>query len=88
MNDDVLDVFSYALDLMNRPYTLFYGQQVYGEYSKSEMPKVHTFPEGCYMHNSWTNGWYVKLGGGFTPINLSDLPPEVKVNCLLLGINI
>lgn len=69
-------------------YLVFYGQQIYGEYTKSEFPKVYSLPDGCYMLAPFTHCWYVKIDGGFIPINLSDLPPEVKVNCLLLGINI
>ena len=71
---------------------VFYGQQVYGEYTKDEISaryiRHEPFPDGCYMRNPFTQQWYVHIGGGFTPINLSDIPKEVRVNCLLMGITI
>ena len=70
---------------MNK-YIVFYGQQVFGEYEKPDIwTRVDVFPDGCYMRNPMGN-WYIRIGGGFTPINLCDIPPEVRVNCLLMGI--
>lgn len=73
---------------MNK-YIVFYGQQVYGEYEKPAIwDQIHDFPDGCYLLNSSLKSWYIRLDGGFTRINLWDIPPEVRVNCLLLGIQI
>ena len=69
---------------MSHPnHTVFYGQQVYGEYPDA-LPSMD-LPDGCYLQTKKPE-WYIKIGGGFTPINLCDIPPEVRVNCLLLGI--
>ena len=63
-------------------YTVFYGQQVYGEFDK--FPK--DLPDGAYVKTP--KYWYIVLAGTMTPINLSDIPPEVRLNCLLMDINI
>lgn len=68
-------------------YIVFYGQQIYGEYDKANLPFAFDLPQGCYVRDP-KGVWYITLGGGTTPINLSDIPPEVRVNCLLMGINI
>lgn len=40
-------------------------------------------PDGAYMlQNSRT--WYVVMGRGFTPINLCDVPKELRLLALLL----
>ena len=73
---------------MPSTYIVFYGQQVYGEYEKPEIwTPVSTFPDGCYMLNTFTKSWYVLSVRTWLPINYSDLPPEVRLNCLLMGIS-
>ena len=68
--------------------TVFYGQQIYGEYTKQEWWDIRpSIPDGSYIRN-WCDNWYIKLCGGFTPINYSDIPKEVRLNCLLMGITI
>ncbi len=82
--DDFADALSYLFQSMSQKYIVFYGQQVYGEF---ENLAPLDLPDGCYVRGFMGN-WYVRIGGGLTPINLSDIPPEVRLNCLLLGINI
>lgn len=73
---------------MNK-FIVFYGQQVYGEYTAANIYALRLeFPNGCYMRSPQTQNWYVRLSGSWTPINYSDIPPEVRVNCLLLGISV
>ena len=67
---------------------VFYGQQIYEEYPvAAHWERLNTFPDGCYLRNH-LGFWYIHIGGGFTPINYSDIPPEVRVNCLLMGISV
>ena len=61
-------------------FIVFYGQQIYGEYDK--FPR--DLPDGALVKTPLA--WWVMLAGGLTPINLCDIPPEVRVNCLLMGI--
>ena len=69
---------------MNK-FIVFYGQQIYGEYDTH--PRYAELPDGAYLRSP-KGVWYIVLGTGLTPINYSDIPPEVRVNCLLLGISI
>jgi hypothetical protein len=68
-------------------WIVFYGQQVYGEYSLTTIPPASHLPDGAYLRDP-KNRWYIILSGGLTPINLSDIPNEVRLNCLLMGIDI
>ena len=68
-------------------YIVFYGQQVYGEYSRTTVPPSCELPDGCYVRNP-KGHWYILIGGGSTPINYSDIPNEVRLNCLLMGISV
>lgn len=69
-------------------FIVFYGQQIYGEYDGLTMCKIRPdLPDGCYMRSPQAD-WYLRLWGSWTPINYSDLPPEVRLNCLLMGIPI
>lgn len=71
---------------MSQPsHIVFYGQQVYGEYEIATVPPASHLPDGAYMLAP-RGSWYIVLSGGLTPINYSDIPPEVRVNCLLMGI--
>ncbi len=65
---------------------VFYGQQIYGEYSRDDSPPPRELPDGCYIRYPETHGWYIVMCRGLTPINPSDIPPEVRLNCLLMGI--
>ncbi len=64
---------------------MFYGQQLYGTYSSNTPFQVTDLPDGAYA-KSYLGYWYLVLNNGLTPINLSDIPPEVRLNCLLMGI--
>lgn len=67
-------------------FIVFYGQQVYGEYEKPDIWTRHSdFPDGSYMRNPM-GMWYLRFSGSWMGINLCDVPPEIRVNCLLLGI--
>ena len=68
-------------------HVVFYGQQVYGEYGIATVPPASHLPDGAYMLAP-RGRWYRVLSGGLTPINLCDIPAEVRMNCLLLGIPI
>lgn len=85
--NDFEDAIAYAFQAMTMgKFIVFYGQQVYGEYDKSTMwSRASNFPEGSYLRNPMGD-WYIRIGCGWTPINLCDIPPEVRVNCLLMGI--
>lgn len=79
--NDFEDAISYAFQNMTMgKFIVFYGQQIYGEYDK--FPR--DLPDGALVKTPLA--WYVMLAGALTPINLCDIPPEVRVNCLLLGI--
>ena len=65
---------------------VFYGQQIYGEYSRHNIPPIWELPDGCYIRYPETPGWYIVTHRGLALINLSDIPPEVRLNCLLMGI--
>lgn len=69
---------------MNK-YIVFYGQQVYGEYDTH--PRYADLPDGAYLRSP-KGVWYIMTHRGLTPINLSDIPNEVRLNCLLMGIPI
>lgn len=65
--------------------TVFYAGQLHEEADK--WIPVHTIPDGAYVLNQNKAGatWYVIRYGGATPINLSDVPKELRL--LLLIIN-
>ena len=67
---------------------VFYGQQIYGEYSLDDIPPTWELPDGCYIRYPETHMWYIVTHRGLALINLSDIPPEVRLNCLLMGIPI
>ena len=67
---------------------VFYGQQIYGEYSLDDVPPTGELPDGCYIRYPDTHGWYIVTHRSLALINLSDIPPEVRLNCLLMGIPI
>ena len=70
-------------------FIVFYGQQIYGEYDSVTMYDISPdLPDGCYMRSPQTSNWYLRLSGSWAPINYSDIPPEVRLNCLLMGISI
>ena len=83
MSNDFEDAISYAFQAMTMSkFTVFYGQQLYGEFEK--FPK--DLPDGAYVKT--ISAWYVILAGALTPINYSDIPNEVRLNCLLMGISV
>jgi hypothetical protein len=86
LSNDFFDAITYALEAMTMgKYIVFYGQQIYGEYDSH--PWCAGLPDGGYLRSP-KGVWYIVLSGGLTPINLSDIPPEVRLNCLLLGIQV
>lgn len=64
---------------------VFYAGKFYGEIQKG--PQMLDIPDGAYIRYPSKN-WYKQFHGTKTPINLWDIPKEVRVNCLLLGISI
>lgn len=71
-----------------RHYTVFYGQQIYGEFSHS----IHAYelPDGCYIRITGiteTSYWCQKIASGFESIDSTDLPKEIKTLCLLMEIH-
>lgn len=68
-------------------WIVFYGQQVYGEYSITTIPAAWELPSGCYIRNP-KGYWYCIIDGMNQPLINSDIPPEVRMNCLLLGISV
>jgi len=69
-----------------KTYTVFYASLLYGEYAIGEWPGAHSLPDGCYMLMSMqrSRDWYVKQHGSLTPIELSDVPLELRTLLLLL----
>jgi hypothetical protein len=89
MSDDFTNAIAYAIGALTMDKIMvFYGQQVYGEYTRDTAPPIRELPDGCYIWYPETPGWYILICRSLTPINLCDIPPEVKLNCLLLGITI
>lgn len=70
---------------MSATYHVFYAGQFYGEFGESQT--LLDLPDGAYVRFPSGN-WYMQFHGTKTPINLCDIPNEVRVNCLLLGISI
>ena len=66
----------------------FYAGQLLGEYTRpKEFLHVVQLPDGAY-YRSGIGAWYLKSHGTFTPINLCDIPNEVRVLCLLLNVTV
>lgn len=42
-------------------------------------------PEGSYLYRQHSCTWYIRMGTSYTPINLSDVPKELKLLVLLLN---
>lgn len=63
--------------------TVFYAGQLYGEFPFQEYyDQPMPMPDGAYV--LYPRGhWYIQIHGGLSPINLSDLPEEIKVYRLL-----
>lgn len=66
-------------------YHVFYAGQLYGEYEKWR--DLLYIPDGAYLRTN-RNFWYLQFHGHKSPINLCDIPNEVRVLCLLLDIPI
>ena len=63
--------------------TVFYGQQVHDE--ADGWLVAYNQPDGAYMRwQESTVVWYQHRFGGWVPINLSDLSPEVQLILLLM----
>lgn len=71
-----------------RTYYVFYAGQLYGEFREYEdYRKLIDLPDGAYIRSPYKS-WYLQFHGAKTPINLCDIPNEVRVLCLLLDISI
>ena len=85
--NDFEDAISYAFQAMTMGNLIvFYGQQVYGEYPSLLDIDHRELPDGAYIynpHDKMGKHWYRT---DLTPVLPCDIPPEVRVNCLLLGI--
>lgn len=69
-------------------YLVFYGAQLYGEYSQTEYINCYKeLPEGSYLYTP-DKTWYLRQWGSLTPINLCDLSKEVRMYCLIMGIQL
>lgn len=62
---------------------VFYGHQYLG--SEMTIDKLKKVPDGAFIFVS--GKWYTQFHGSLSPINKVDLPKEVQVQLLLLGIN-
>lgn len=67
-----------------RTYYVFYAGQLYGEFEESK--SLLDLPDGAYIRFPSKN-WYIQFHGTKSPINLCDIPNEVRVLCLLLDIS-
>ena len=70
-----------------KTYNVFYAGLLYGQYDRDGWPRSHSFPDGCYCLMTFSDkshAWYIHMGGGFTPINLADVPNEVRLLTILL----
>lgn len=63
-------------------YLVFYAGLLYDEYDR--VPWASQMPEGSYLYDSGTGHWFVLIPGGWTPINLCDVPPELRTYLLLI----
>lgn len=71
-----------------RTYHVFYAGQLYGEFKEfKDYRKLIYLPDGAYIRAPY-NIWYIQFHGTKSPINLCDIPNEVRVLCLLLDISI
>lgn len=74
-------------------FHLFYANQLHSSYTTQEWyseARNADMPDGIYLliHNpeKRSQGWYIHRWGSFSPINLSDVPAEYRLLCLLLDI--
>lgn len=66
-------------------YLVFYAGLVYGEYEGGDWGGVSiTLPDGAYMLFN-KKLWYAKRHSSLTPINLCDVPKELRLLTLLLN---
>lgn len=64
---------------------VFHNNVLLKEYPDTVIPKF-ACPEGAYLFTG--KHWYRKFRVYLVPINLGDIPKEVKTLCLLMGIQI
>lgn len=66
--------------------TVFHGGAIFAE--ADEWIKSGQLPNGAYIrtHVKWrrSSDWYVTRHGNVSPINLCDIPKEIKMIMLLL----
>ena len=65
--------------------TVFYATLVYAQYDFLETSVLIELPDGCYIHvaKMHTPHWYRK---DLSPVLIEDVPKEIKMLCLLMGI--
>lgn len=61
----------------------FYGAQYLG--NEQTLDDLKTVPDGSYV--LMNNKWFHKFHGTLAGINLVDIPKEIQVQLVLLGIN-
>lgn len=65
-------------------YIVFYADQVYS--TSSKWTQGYALPDGAYQLAPG-GYWYIIKYGGNMSIPRSDVPPELRTLCLLLGIS-
>ena len=66
-------------------FHVFYAGQHYGEFK--EYLSLMDLPDGAYIRFPSTH-WYIQYHGTKLPINLCDVPNDVRVLCLLLNVTV
>lgn len=68
---------------------VFYAGQLYGSYPLQEWIQGSLsleMPDGAYLLVTEGRRWYIRQWSGYTPINLCDVPIELRALCLILDI--
>jgi len=65
---------------------VFHNNQVVLQFELMDQRSTWLVPRGSYV--LLDHAWYYKMKVSLVPINLCDIPKEIKTLCLLLGISI
>lgn len=68
---------------------VFYAGQLHATYHLQEWvsgSRSLEVPDGAYLLMTEGHRWYLRQWSSFTPLNLCDVPAELKTLCLLLDI--
>lgn len=60
---------------------VFYGAQYMG--NETNVNNISRIPDGAFIKIN--DKWYTMFHSSLSPVNLSDLPPEVTAQLCLLG---